>query len=424
MKKVEEVIFEEITKMIASAGGTSFPLLGSALLRFQVKVVGKEFMAPAGVDIAQRCLYIREDITEMQDSVRTILAHEALHILGGTFLRKGDRDHVLWNFATDLEINWLLADMGLRVRQGLYDEKFHGKYAEEIYEVLEKRAREKSREVAEALHGLNELVREYQQAQQQGDKERMQELKEQMKNVQRSVLEELGLRNNTAEVNHHEDITDELARRFVMETMVAAQQLGKMGIGKLPGELDRVIDELLEAKIDWKELLENAILDATRNDYSYRKPYKPSLVYADTYIPSLNEPDRREVVIIVDTSGSISEGVLRLFLSEVKEILASYKVIFIACDASVQAVVEDGDIEEIVKKVKGGGGTSFAPAFQYIAERLHDRYHLPVVLMTDGYNDDDHIDRPLNVSEIIVLTTGKEPKGLEVDRVITLPCEE
>ncbi len=55
-----------------------------------------------------------------------ILAHEAMHVLTGSLLRKGDRDSELWNIATDFEINYLLKDMKFNVpSSALYSSKFH-----------------------------------------------------------------------------------------------------------------------------------------------------------------------------------------------------------------------------------------------------------------------------------------------------------
>jgi len=421
---MEERVIREITRMVVS-----HPILASALMKLRVEVKSAdELPYPAAVDLVGRVLYVREDVEDVGRDMKTVLAHEAMHILNGTLLRMGNRDRVLWNYATDLEINWMLKDMKFDVSGGLYLREFHNMHAEEIYEKLRSAVDGEMQEIIQEITLLSEEEgqdgREAQGEEEedsQGEESSKEDTVRRLKELHRKLRRKLGLPEDGEVTPDQEPSTPqarELARQFIVDTAVSALQMVKMGIGTMPGEWERIVDQLTESKVRWQDILQDAVATAFVSDYSYRKPYRPTLLYCDAYTPSLNEYERT-VFVIVDTSGSISQENLRGFLSEVRGILDQYRVVFIACDADVQAVVEDGDIEEILKSVKGGGGTVFAPAFKWIEEHAQDT-QAPVVLMTDGCNADEEIPRPSNMTKLIVLTTGKSPEGIEADMVIRM----
>lgn len=434
---LREKVIEEITRMVASPSTTPLPLMASVLLRLRVKIIPKESPFLAAVDAAQRTLSINEALLNSGDSLRAVLAHEALHILNGTFVRQGKRELALWNYATDLEINWMLKDMRIEIKRGLYVKEFHNMHAEEIHERLHEKTKDKKEKVQQLALELKDLWWEYHNLLKSGDgedsdasrevREQLEILKAKIEDVHRKLLQEFGFPEN-ADMSYHQEIKDDeeeaIARQFIIETAISALQMSKMGIGKLPGALERIIEEFTRPKVRWQDYLEDAVLNVLADDYSYRKPYKPSMVFCDTYTPTLSNPKNQDVIVMVDTSGSIGQEALRIFLTEVKELLSLYRVTFIACDAEVQAVVEDGDIEEVVKNVRGGGGTVFAPVFEWVKENLYDRYNIPIILMTDGYNADREIEKPWNIGKVITLTTtGKAPDGIASDYVITIKEE-
>ncbi|WP_427366534.1 vWA domain-containing protein [Candidatus Caldatribacterium saccharofermentans] len=410
----------EITRMVVS-----HPIIASVLLKLRVEIrPKKEMLYPAALDLENRILFIREDLEETRLPLSSILAHEAMHILNGTLLRRESRDVILWNYATDLEINWMLKDMGFDVSVGLYSERFHNMHAEEIYEHLKRAVDWEAKQIIRRIARLTEKIG-------QGGKggRDFEKKVEQLREFHKKLRQKLKLPEDgemTPDPDARNEETRAIARQFIIDAAISAWQLVQAGIGTMPGGWKRVVEKLSESRVRWQDLLEGTIVEAIAADYSYRRPYKPTLLYCDVYTPSLNEQFYRyhgTVFVIVDTSGSISQEDLSYFLGEVQEILKQYRVVFIACDAAVQAVVEDGDIQEILKHVKGGGGTVLAPAFKWIEEHAPDEC-APVVLMTDGYNADKKIPRPSNMTKLIVLTTGKLPGGIEADYVIRVSREE
>ena len=424
-QRIKEKISEEISRIVVR-----YPIVASVLLRFKYGV--KEHLPGlAMVDAVEKEISIRSDYEEIGESLRTLLAHEAMHILNGTMIRREKRNAILWNYATDLEINWMLKDMGIDVKKGLYEKRFHGEYAENIYETLKKQATEElqdlMQELQQVIDELNQQSATNSTKEEKGESEgEKRELQNKIKKLNQKILKRLGL-NEDAEVSSEMEPKDDksktIVRQFIVEAALGALQMAHSGIGSLPGGLERLIDEFTKSKVRWQDYLEETLTTVMGDDYSFRRPYKPTLIYCDTYNPTVLSPEKSKVVVIVDTSGSIGKKELQTFLSEVQEILKQYKVIFISCDATVQTVVEDEDIEKIIENVKGGGGTEFEPAFEWIENNIQE-YGIPVILMTDGYNGDSYIPRPYNVGRIIVLTTGKDPEGLEPDFVIKVDLNE
>lgn len=80
-------------------------------------------------------------------AIRFVLCHEILHCVGDHMSRRGSRDPLLWNYACDYAINPIL---NVEVvggafewpsnldgsRMGLYEEKYEGMKAEDIYDLL------------------------------------------------------------------------------------------------------------------------------------------------------------------------------------------------------------------------------------------------------------------------------------------------
>ena len=327
--------------------------------------------------------YNEENLSQFDDtSLEFILAHEAMHILTGSLIRRQGRLKNRWNVATDLEINWVLKDMGFTITSTwLYKPEFHKDHliAEQIYDLLS-------------------------QDQDKGENEEDDEDSEWID------LEEP----EDADAEREATINQQSA-------MVAATQMmndisNKGDAGSIPEVIRRLLKSMTESKVRWQDYFMTVVSGINRDDFSYRRCL-PGFIPKNIYLPTLYSPTTKALVI-VDTSGSIGNKELQLFMGEVKSMLWMFNVSFISCDANVGEVVEDAkNIEEILQALVGGGGTSFAPAFKWIENNIHEPIN--VVLMTDGYNGDDYIERPQVVQNLIILTTtGTHPTGIEGDVVL------
>jgi predicted metal-dependent peptidase len=150
----------------------------------------------------------------------------------------------------------------------------------------------------------------------------------------------------------------------VVQAANAASQAGKM-----PQLLQRLVDEVVDPRVPWREQLRQFFNVRQRDDFSWKRP-KSGLVHLGLYLPSLDSLRMGPVVVGIDTSGSINDVILQAFQSELQAIIdecAPSRLVVIYCDAQVNKVkeYEAGDIIEL--KAIGGGGTDFRPVFDYVA---------------------------------------------------------
>jgi len=167
-----------------------------------------------------------------------------------------------------------------------------------------------------------------------------------------------------------------------------AQQTAKMQ-GKMPAGMDRIIADLIAPKASWREILQFFVSAVSRNDYSWQKLNKRYLSMGIS-VPSLFSHELGEIVIAVDTSGSVDVPQLTEFASEISSILGEYdcKVTVIYCDTQVyENHVETFNQWDLPLEMhpKGGGGTSFIPPFEYVSANMDK----PTCLLyfTDGECD-------------------------------------
>jgi len=165
--------------------------------------------------------------------------------------------------------------------------------------------------------------------------------------------------------------------------------------GTNAGDLDRDLLELLEPKVDWREMLREFVKStcSAKDTSSWRKVNRRFLSMG-TYMPSLIGEKVGHMVIAVDTSGSVGQEELSGFLTEVKGIAEEVKpsqVDLIYWDSRVAAHEEytESDVSNIINSTKprGGGGTSPSCVSEYLKEKRI----VPecVIMLTDGYVGND-----------------------------------
>jgi len=159
--------------------------------------------------------------------------------------------------------------------------------------------------------------------------------------------------------------------------------------GDAPAGWQRWAQEILEPTVRWQQVLAAAVRRgvadvAGRVDFSYRKPSRRSSVAGDVVLPSLTQP-LPKVAMVLDTSGSMNDGMLAQSLAEVGGVLRSLGVAgrqldIICCDAEAfeaQKVMRAHDV-----KLLGGGGTDMGAGLAKAAQ-LRPKPDL-IVVLTDG----------------------------------------
>jgi predicted metal-dependent peptidase len=182
------------------------------------------------------------------------------------------------------------------------------------------------------------------------------------------------------------DEAEALAREIDEAVRQGAIMAGKMGTGGL-----RDLKDLLEPKKDWRELLRDFIsTTCAGKDYStWRKPNRRYIGY-NMLMPSSISESLGEIVVAIDTSGSIGERELRAFLSEVKGICDSVKpskvrVLYWDTEVCGHEVYNQDELDNLPKatKPKGGGGTMV----ECVPTYMNETGIKPecVIVLTDGH---------------------------------------
>lgn len=301
------------------------------------------------------------------ETLKGVLVHEILHVTNLHHTRKGNRDYELWNDACDYAINPVVIEAGFKLPDGVFlDRRFNGMTAESIYAVLLEDMKEQQEQsgsgggAANDWENQNEQVETKKQTQQPG---RVNDLPS-----------DSGGKANESEIKIHES--------ELKQDIINAINAEKQKRGTIPDYLQRILDEIVAPKISWKEALNAYFQEISRNDYTWQRK---NTRYNSFYMPSLHRVESDNIVVAIDTSGSIDSKMITDFIAEVTEINSiSKSITLIYCDAKVHTfeTIESGDA---IPKPIGGGGTDFEPVFKAVAE---NGIEPPVLIyLTDGECD-------------------------------------
>ena len=181
----------------------------------------------------------------------------------------------------------------------------------------------------------------------------------------------------------------DLAREIDEAVRQGALVAGKMGSGG-----DRSLEALLEPQVDWREVLREFVqTTCTGSDYStYRRPNRRYLS-SGIYMPSGVSEQVGELVVAIDTSGSIGQEEVTAFLSEVKGICDTVhpdKVRLLYWDTKIcrDETYDTHELDTLVQstKPKGGGGTDVECVTEYIREESITAQACIVITDGDLYN--------------------------------------
>lgn len=280
------------------------------------------------------------------DEIKGLIAHEVTHVASLHHTRRQGRDMKRWNMACDYAINPLIEASGLKLPPGgLTDSQFTGKSAEEIFSMLPPPPDDQD---------------------QDGDDEGTPDP------GKCGGVQDAPVKSESERTQEEAEVKQSLAQAAA----IAKQQ------GNLPAHLERLINDILAPAVNWREVLARFCDQITRSDYTWTKP-NPRYLHAGLYMPALQSLEVGKFVLLVDTSGSVDEDLLKQFAGEISEIAEAWNVGFtvLHVDTEVNHVqeFEAGDTIE----PHGGGGTDFRPGFDWIADQ--DTNPAAVVYFTDGY---------------------------------------
>jgi len=291
-----------------------------------------------------------------------LLAHEGLHYMLCHSLRLGNRRAYAWNVACDKVINDTLIDckVGDFIEGGVYMDGARNSSAEQLYD-----------------------------ANDDGDG-----------NGPGGIGNDVGPPCDDG----GQPLDDSQIHQLEAQAKIDAIQSAKVAkaVGKLPGAIERMVDELVNVTTPWHIILERFMEGKVRDNLSFNRPSKR---FTTAILPSHDtKPSMGVAALVIDSSGSVTAAEFDMYNAHINRVLHTCNpevLHVIYCDTQVtghdEFTVED---LPVYIKTKAGGGTAFKPAFDYIDDQGIDPE--VVVYFTDGYADSDFTTK----HETVWLTTG------------------
>jgi predicted metal-dependent peptidase len=297
--------------------------------------------------------------------VEFLVGHEVLHVVYDHMGRRDNRDPEIWNIADDYAVN---ADLK-RHKVGqfitsvpcLYEQKYDGKAAEEIYDDLMKNVQKISIEDL-----LDQMIDDHMDGEGDGEGDGDSEGKGKRPSMSPEERERV--------------------RQEVKQAIINAASSAEAG--QLPLGVERLIRQHTNPVMPWRELIQTNLTSAIRTDYSWMRPSRRGW-HMDAIMPGMTPGEEIDVVVSIDMSGSISNKQAQQFLGEISGMMDAfdgYKIHVFCFDTEIYNP-QDFNSENMdtidTYEPQGGGGTDFDCIFTY----LKDIGNVPkrLIVFTDGY---------------------------------------
>jgi predicted metal-dependent peptidase len=370
------------------------PFLGALVLRLPLRPAARWCRTMA---TDARHLYVNPQwVASLQTAqLQFALAHEALHCALGHFARRGHREQRRWDLACDFAINPLLLDEGLEPPPGAQVlALYRGMSAEEIYPCIDDRqldndtldehawdaddggqggagAGEPDRD-REGRGGCGSSADSADDGRGGGgggapagsDAPAGASREAAAPHAEGASRPEGGAAQRPAPLDAAE--REHLRGQWQRHLAAAAQRAREAG--KLAGALTRLVDDGLAPQVSWRAALAQHLMQTARDDYTWLRPSRRE---GEALLPSLRSV-AGDVVVALDTSGSVSEADMAQFVGELNALKGtlSVRTTLLACDSALAPegpwMAEPWEPLALPRKLAGGGGTDFSPVFDWI----------------------------------------------------------
>ena len=385
------------------------PFFGNMATRLIVK--NCDDWCPTAATDGKHLYYNTQFFNAMSNKeIEFVIAHEILHCVFDHITRREDRIPVLHNIACDYIVNNTLVrdKIGemVKIVQCYQDFKYDGWMSEQVYDDLFKQAEERGQQY---LDQLGELLDEHVDWEKKPGNE----------NNKKGA-------NGKGGENQRPTYTKEELKKIrdeIKENMISAAQAA--GAGNTPAEVQRMIKELTEPKMNWREILRQQIQSTIRNDFTFQRPSRKGW-HTGAILPGMNFDETIDICVAIDMSGSITNTQAQIFLSEVKGIMEEYKDYKIKLWCFDTEVYNEADFSAddgsdlLDYEVAGGGGTEFMVNWTYMKE--HDIVPKKFIMFTDGYAWDSWGDE--NYCETVFIIHSHHDKNLQGPFGVTAHYDE
>ena len=437
LKRVAKLILAE-TRMNFQR---QFPFVGSISMSLDL-VPTRDPDYPTAATDGRSVFFDIDFLSKLSPSERMfVLGHEVYHNVMMHFLRTEGRDREMFNIATDLEVNQILAEDGLMPPpQCLMPEQFNFPKklsAEQYYEMLlEKQKQMKqnggmSSMMSGSGNGSSSSSSSDSGSKLNGQFDKHIYVKDggmgddddgngSKNDGQRPTADRYG-KLDKKDPDCQPNLTPAAVEKIREAAIAAAQNIERM-CGTLPDHLKSLVEGLLKPEVNWREMLQQHVTKAITNETSWNRPNR-RFAYSGVYLPG-RDGKQLKVAVGIDTSGSCCSDIKK-FLSEVDGIVkafGNYEMTIIQCDAKVQKVdtyneERPADFEHEKFDVSGGGGTQLRPIFDYID--LNDVEADVCIVFTDGYISDNFTEHDMpNYPVIWVLTKDNNKSNLTFGEIV------
>jgi len=376
------------------------------------------------------------------DEVIGVLAHEVMHVATMSFFRLRGRDMQLWNIATDYIMNRDLLESGLTLPSlGLIPKNSGDKYfveapgiapiditdetAEGLYDKLLQKIKQIQKNVqanqpgqpgqGRGGRGGGGTVDELSKKQRELDKHLTPEEADKIK-PKDIPSDDPGYKpNKPSEGQQPKTESQKRAEQLskVQDSVQTAEKTRGEGAG-VPKSFDR---KIFKPKTDWKRLLKHFISITTQSQYDWGRPQKRALA-AGYYAPKVTqEKQDLDIVIAIDTSGSISGPIMNVFVNELLNILKSFKHVKMSLLLWHTSVYKEVDLDtkrksfdqikqELMNLPYKQGGTTISCIKQYLDKKKDEFEKINGLLVfTDG-EVEDNPQFPNVKKKIFMITDG------------------
>jgi len=345
------------------------PFFGNLATRLKI-IDATDWCATAATD--GRHFYFNENfVNELsQKQVEFLFGHEILHCVYDHFTRRDNRDANVYNIAADYCVNGDLIrhNIGEMITQvkPFHDAKYYGWASEAVYDDIFKKY---DQEQLEQLGKLLDEHIDWEKGKGQGPNGKTKKGK-------------TGKGQPTYSKEELKKIRDEMK-----EAMISSAQAA--GTGNVPKGVQRIIKELTDPKLDWREILNQQIQSTVKNNYSFMRPSRKGW-HTSAVLPGMDFEDTIDIAVALDMSGSIRNEQAQDFLSEVKGICdqyQDYKIKVWCFDTEVyneEDFTPDNGGDIVNYDLAGGGGTDFDANWRYMKDQGITPKKL--LVFTDGYS--------------------------------------
>lgn len=368
------------------------PFIGALVMHLSLAPARGTWCETTATDA--RALYFNPDYVAGLDLRETqfILAHEALHCALGHFARRAHRVKRRWDLACDYAVNMLLADEGMKPPAGaLLNPAWRGLSAEEIYSLIPSDSDHRTLDLhlfdgegggrAGPGAGTSRPAPDRDQAARPGSVAVPGELAAESAAVAAGGGPESASEAGRPGLPWRHGAGD-LIVLWKTRMAGAAQQAARAG--RMSDSWMRAVDRLIQPQLPWRQLLARFLSSVAREDYSFQRPSRRE---GEAILPRLAGA-QAEIVVVLDTSGSIGAEELAEFAAELDALKGQVRarITLHACDHDLDPrgpwIFESWEALELPLDLRGGGGTRFTPVFARVAGE-HLRPDL-LVYFTDG----------------------------------------